>query len=227
MCAGLEEKERLKSGFSHYVSKHVMDQIMQAGGATKLYGEKRKVTIFFSDILGFTEMSETMSPEDVVSLLNEYFQVMIKIIFKYNGMLDKLIGDGIMAEFGVPLEDSEQEKHAVLAAIEMNRALIGLCEKWKNEGRPQIKMGIGMHTGEAIVGSIGSEEKMEYTAIGDTVNIAARLERVTRESKYPIIISESIYSKVHHQFKCVDLGVIDLKGRKKPIKAYGIDPHNC
>jgi len=224
MCQGLEEHERLKSGFAHYVSQHVLEKILHSKTGMKLEGETRKVTVFFSDIRGFTYIAEHMKPEGVVTLLNEYFNVMLSIIFKHNGMLDKLMGDGIMAEFGAPLDDSEQERHAILSAIEMNRELVKLREKWKKEGKPVLEIGIGIHTGDAIVGNIGSDLRMEYTAIGDTVNVAARLEQITRKAAYPIIISETTYQAVKNEFAFHDLGLMELTGREKPIRAYGLIP---
>jgi len=224
MCQELEENQRIKSGFARYVSQHVLEQIVKGKGTTKLEGEKRKVTVFFSDIRGFTHIAEQMDPEEVVKFLNEYFKSMLEIIFKHNGMLDKLIGDGIMAEFGAPLEDLEQEKNAIRTALEMHEALLILRERWKREGKPELDIGIGIHTGQAIVGSIGSERRMEYTAIGDTVNVAARLEHFTRKTTYPIIISETTYAAVKDEFTCESLGPVELAGREKPIQAYGIMP---
>ena len=224
MCEGLEEKERLKIGFAHYVSQHVLEQILQSKTGTKLEGETRKVTVFFSDIRGFTHIAEHMKPEDVVRLLNEYFKAMLSIIFKYNGMLDKLMGDGIMAEFGAPLDDPQQERHAILTALEMQKELVHLRETWKKEGKPAFEIGVGIHTGDAIVGNIGSELRMEYTAIGDTVNVASRLEQITRKSQYSIIISETTYHAVKNEFEFHDLGLVELIGREKPIRAYGLIP---
>lgn len=222
MCEGLQEKERLKVGFAHYVSNFVLEKIVAAKGATKLEGEKRKVTVLFSDIRGFTHMAEQMVPEAVVGLLNEYFQIMIDIIFKYNGMLDKLIGDGIMAEFGAPVDDPDQEMNAVITAKEMYQQLLLLRKKWISEGKPEIDIGIGVHTGEAIVGSIGSEKRMEYTAIGDTVNIASRLEVISKERHVPIVISESTYHAVKDRIRCEGLGSATLPGRDQPINVYAV-----
>ena len=224
MSEGLEEKERLKIGFARYVSQHVLEKIAKGKGSAKLEGEKRKVTVFFSDIRGFTHIAESMEPEKVVALLNEYFKIMLGIIFEHNGMMDKLIGDGIMAEFGVPLDDPEQEKNAVITSIEMYRALYKLKEKWKSEGKPNIDIGIGIHTGEAIMGSVGSEQRMEYTAIGDTVNVASRLQQVSKEGKYPIIISQSTFNAVKHDFNYRALGPQTLPGRDHPVEAYAIIP---
>lgn len=222
MTEGLEEKERLKTGFAHYVSQHVLDRIIKSKGSAVLEGEKRKITVFFSDIREFTHIAESMPPEKVVTFLNEYFKKMLDIIFKHNGMLDKLIGDGIMAEFGVPLEDPQQERNAVLTAFEMQEAIKLLNEKWKSEGKPAVEVGIGIHTGEAIVGSVGSETRMEYTAIGDTVNIASRLEHVTKEKNVQIVVSESTYRALYNEFPSKNLGALTLPGKEQPINAYAI-----
>ncbi len=222
MNEGLEEKERLKTGFAHYVSQHVLEQIVKSKGGAKLEGERRKITVFFSDIRDFTLLAETLPAEEVVKLLNVYFKTMLDIIFKHNGLLDKLIGDGIMAEFGTPLDDPEQERNAVLTAIEMQEALVELREKWKQEGKPLIHIGIGIHTGEAVVGSIGSEKRMDYTAVGDTVNVASRLEHLTKEKECQIIISETTYNALKGEFQAKSLGSITLPGRKSPINVYAI-----
>ncbi len=222
MNEGLEEKERLKSGFAHYVSQHVLEKIVKSKGSAKLEGERKKITVFFSDIRNFTHLSETMPPEKVMSFLNDYFEKMLGIIFKHNGMLDKLLGDGIMAEFGVPVEDPQQERNAVITALEMIDAIDVLQEKWKKEGKPPIDIGIGIHTGDAIVGSLGSEQRMQYTAIGDTVNIAERLQEVTKDRKYPIIVSETTFNALYNEFPSKYLGPLMLHGKEHPINAYAI-----
>lgn len=222
MAVGLQEKDRLKSGFAHYVSEYVMEKIVHGKELPRIEGERRKITVFFSDIRNFTTISETLAPEQVVAILNEFFNCMLDVIFKNNGMLDKFTGDGMMAEFGAPIADPEQEKHAVLAAIEMQKALADLRKKWESEGKPRIDMGIGIHTGEAIVGSIGSADRMEYTAIGDTVNIASRLESATKEKGFQIIVSESTFLGLKEAFPYKFLGELSLQGRSEPIKAYAI-----
>jgi len=222
MIEGLEEKERLKSGFAHYVSQHVLEKIVKNKGSTKLDGERKKITVFFSDIRNFTGLSESMPPEKVMAFLNEYFEKMLDIIFKHNGMLDKLLGDGIMAEFGVPVDDPQQERNAVLTALEMIEAIEVLQEKWKKEGKPPIDIGIGIHTGDAIVGSLGSEQRMQYTAVGDTVNIAERLQEITREKKHQIIVSETTFNALYNEFPYMNLGPQSLHGKEHPINAYAI-----
>lgn len=155
MAKGLQERERLKMSFARYVSSHILDKILQSETPLKLEGERRKVTILFSDIRQFTQLAENLPPEDVVKLLNDYFEVMIEVIFSHFGTLDKFIGDGIMAEFGAPLDDENQEEHALEAAVHMQKELSKLSDRWEKENKPRIQMGIGIHTGDAVVGNIG------------------------------------------------------------------------
>ncbi|MGE5196814.1 MAG: adenylate/guanylate cyclase domain-containing protein, partial [Anaerolineae bacterium] len=143
MSKGLEERERLKMNFARYVSHHILEKILESGSLTNLEGERKKVTILFSDIRQFTHLAEILPPEQVVSLLNEYFAAMLEVIFNNQGTLDKFIGDGIMVEFGAPLDDALQEKHAITTAIQMQQQLKKLCEKWEKEGKPTIQMGVG------------------------------------------------------------------------------------
>jgi adenylate cyclase len=224
MIKGLQERERLKVNFARYVSQHVLEKIIQSDTPMKLEGERRKITVLFSDIRQFTHLSEHLPPEQVVGLLNEYFANMIDVIFKHGGTLDKFIGDGIMVEFGAPLEDPLQEKHAIDTAIEMQHVLQQLCDGWKREGKPQIDIGIGIHTGHAVVGNIGSEKRMEYTAIGDTVNVAARLEQATKIVKMPILVSETTFLAAKDHFKYQNLGPMLLPGRTVEIVVYAIQP---
>ncbi len=223
MSKGLQERERLKMSFARYVSGHIMEKIIQSEHPLKLEGERRKVTILFSDIRQFTRLAENLPPEEVVQLLNEYFEQMIEVIFTHSGTLDKFVGDGVMAEFGAPLDDAQQEIHAVRAAIDMQKALVRLCDKWEKENKPRVQMGIGVHTGEAIVGSIGSERRAEYTAIGDTVNVASRLEQATKILNTNILISESTYLGAKDLFSFKDLGSMALPGRKEQIRVYTIE----
>jgi adenylate cyclase len=224
MSKGLQERERLKLNFARYVSQHVMEKILKAETVTKLEGERRKISVLFSDIRQFTQLAERLPPEQVVSLLNEYFESMLNVIFRHQGTLDKFLGDGIMVEFGAPLNDQIQEKHAVMTAVDMQRELKKLLKKWEKEGKPQIEIGIGVHTGLAIVGNIGSEKRIEYTAIGDTVNVAARLEQATKLLKKSILISDTTYEAIKDEFKAVSLGPMILPGRKEAITIYSIEP---
>jgi len=222
MTLNLQEKNRLTAAFGRYVSHHVLQTLLQSKQLPSLEGERRKVTVLFCDIHQFTLVAETLNPELVVSLLNEYLEKMIHIIFSYQGTLDKFIGDGIMAEFGIPLEDPLQELHATQAALCMQEAFELLAVKWKRLYNCEISIGIGIHTGLAIVGNIGSEVHMEYTAIGDTVNVASRLEKATKELSTTLVLSEETYKGIPEssEVTCKDLGVIQLYGRNNPIRAY-------
>ncbi|WP_420420577.1 adenylate/guanylate cyclase domain-containing protein [Simkania sp.] len=224
MAKGLEERERLKMGFARYVSQYALEELLKLDKPITLEGERKKVTILFSDIRQFTTIAEKLPPEEVLKLLNEYFKEMIEVIFNYGGTLDKFIGDGLMVEFGAPLDDKLQELHAVLAAIHMQLRLNKLCEKWAQEGRDQLSMGIGIHTGLAVLGNIGSERRMEYTAIGDTVNVASRLEWLTKRLQKPIIISKPVYDKVKDHFVFEDLNETKLPGRMGNTQVYAIHP---
>lgn len=225
MAKGLEERDRLKLGFARYVSQYALEELLKLDKPITLEGERKKVTILFSDIREFTTIAEKLPPEEVLKQLNEYFKEMIEVIFNYGGTLDKFIGDGLMVEFGAPLDDKLQELHAVLAAIHMQLRLSSLCRKWVEKGKNPLSIGIGIHTGLAVLGNIGSEKRMEYTAIGDTVNVASRLERLTRQLNKSIIISERVYEKIKDYFLFEKLNENKIPGRKGSIQAYAIDPN--
>lgn len=220
MRLGLQEREKLKSSFSKYVSHHVMETILKEKSSISLKGESKKITVLFCDIRGFTKLAEKETPEGIVAILNEYFQYMLEEIFSHKGTLDKFIGDGIMVEFGSPLDDVDQEKNAVDCALAMHARLNKLNEKWKKEGKPRVSIGIGIHTGMAIVGNIGTEKRMEYTAIGDTVNVAARMEKKTKDFEVPILISEATKMGLNNQDLWKDLGLVSLEGRRKEIRIF-------
>jgi len=226
MAQGLEERERLKVGFTRYVSQYALEELLKLDQPITLDGERKKVTVLFTDLRNFTKLSEHLPPEEVLKLLNEYYEEMIEVIFKYGGTLDKFIGDGMMVEFGAPLEDNLQELHAVLAAIHMQLHLEKLSDKWESEGKRRMLMGVGIHTGLAVIGNIGSEKRMEYTAIGDTVNVAARLEQATKKIDRHIIVSKTVYDKVKDHFIFEDLKEVAIPGRKGIIQSYALDPFN-
>ena len=224
MVQGLEERERLKQGFARYVSQYALDELLKLDKPITLEGERKKVTVLFSDLRDFTKLSEDLPPEEVLKLLNEYYKEMLDVIFNYGGTLDKFIGDGMMIEFGAPLDDKEQELHAVLAAVHMQLQLKKLSEKWSKEGKMRLEMGIGIHAGLAVLGNIGSEKRMEYTAIGDAVNVASRLERAAKKVNKEIVISKAVYEKVKDQFVFEELKELEIPGRKGVIEAYSLDP---
>lgn len=228
MAKQLQEKERMKVSFGKYVSSYVLDKIVKTESVAQLEGETKKITVLFSDIRNFTTLSEFQSPTDVVAFLNNYFEKMIEIIFKHQGTLDKFIGDGMMVEFGAPLDDPNQEYNAVVAAIKMQQMVKALCLEWKGTKYENIKVGIGIHTGTAVIGNIGSSQRMEFTAIGDTVNVASRLEFATKETQKDIIISEATYNAIkdHAEIKCEQIGPISLKGRAEPVISYSVSPES-
>jgi len=222
MARGLKEREMVKSAFARYVSHQVLDSILSKGEVPGVHGERRKVTVLFCDLRDFTSLSEKLRPEDVVTILNEYFEKVVEIIFRNQGTLDKFIGDGLMALFGAPVEDPYQEEHAVRAASEMQQELDSLSKKWERLYGVGTRAGIGISSGNAIVGNIGSSQRMDYTAIGDTVNLASRLESATKDLKVNVLVSEHTYDGVRGAFPLTRLGPITVKGRKEPVVAYSL-----
>jgi adenylate cyclase len=225
MAAGLRERDTIKRAFSGYISRQVLDSIVANGELPALKGERRRITVLFADIRGFTTMSEAMQPEQVVELLGEFFDRMVEVTLSKQGTIDKFLGDGMMVIFGAPLNDPYQEEHAIAAALEMQRELQKLCVKWQAEGRPRVRMGIGINSGNAVVGNIGSEEHMEYTAIGDTVNLASRLESATKDLDAEIVVSESTYDTVRSMFKWKPTGSLQVRGRSEPVRTYSVEGH--
>lgn len=222
MVEGLKQRDVLKGAFAKYVSSQVLANILEDGRHLKINGERRKVTVLFSDIRNFTTLTETMAPEDVVGLLNDYFERMVEIVFSNHGTIDKFMGDGVMALFGAPQEDNHQEEHAIRAALAMRKALEELCQKWEAAGRNRINIGIGINTGTAVVGNVGSQQHMEYTAIGDTVNLASRLESMTKELEAEILISEYTYVSVRNLFDLKPMGTVKVKGRIDALSLFEV-----
>ncbi|MFH0774950.1 MAG: CHASE2 domain-containing protein [bacterium] len=216
-----KKKEEVKGLFSRYVNKNVVEKLVSNPGSFKLGGERMKLSVLFSDICGFTSMSERLSPEEVVSLLNEYFTAMNEIIFRNDGTLDKFIGDAIMVIYGAPMAYPEHAQKAVITGLEMRKKLKALQEAWKEKGGEVIDIGIGINTGEIVVGNIGSNIQTNYTVIGDEVNLASRLEGLTRN--YPdvgIIISKATYEDIKDIVIARELDVIRVKGKLKPVTIY-------
>ncbi|MBN1573148.1 MAG: HAMP domain-containing protein [Deltaproteobacteria bacterium] len=220
MTEGLKEREFIKDTFKRYVTREIADQLLSQKNKIVLTGEKRVITVLFADIKGFTTIAEKTPPVELVSTLNDYFSVMIDIIFKYEGVLDKFIGDAVMAFWNAPLEQKHPPLRAVMTALEMQGALGKLNERRERQGKHPLYMGIGINTGEAVAGIIGSERKMEYTVIGDTVNVAQRLESITEKGQ--ILVSETTYMKARERLEAVELGPQALKGLKRDIKVFNI-----
>jgi len=222
MAQQLGERERMKTAFARYVSHQVMDSILASDKDMGLSGDRRRITVLFCDIRGFSSMPEQMPPGKVVQLLNEYFEQMVEVIFRNNGTPDKFIGDGIMVIFGAPEDDPYQEERALKTAIEMQRELRRLRKKWEGEGL-SIRVGIGINSGPAIVGNIGSSRRMEYTAIGDTVNLASRLETATKDLGVGILISEYTYNAVRGSFPFRNTGSVHVRGRSETGQTYSVE----
>jgi adenylate cyclase len=206
------------SNFQRYFSPDLAKQIADHGEEVKLGGSKRPVVILFSDIRGFTSMSEKMAPDDVAHLLREYFTEMVEIIFRNGGTLDKFIGDAIMALWGAPLTMADDADKAMTAAIEMQRALVQLNEHWEAGGKPHINIGIGINFGEVFAGNVGSEQRLEYTVLGDPVNTASRL--CSKAAKGEIMISEPFYQRLKNPPEVESREPIPLKGKSKPVANY-------
>ena len=223
MVVGLRQRENLKSTLVRYVSREVADEILASGKMAELQSERRKITVLFADVRGFTSLSENMSPEEVVGLLNEYFDKMIDAIFRYKGTLNKFLGDGFMAMFGAPVDDPHQEEHAIRAALEMQRSVAGLREKFQRYRIKDFRIGIGINTGMAVVGNIGCDQRMEYTAVGDTVNTAARLETKTKELKVDVLVSDYTYVAVRNLFRFKKGDLLQVKGKAESIQVFSVE----
>lgn len=218
------EKRWVKRAFSHYVSKEVMEEILKDPSKLKLGGQKRQLTVLFSDIRGFTTYSEKHKPEEVVSILNEYLNAMTKVIFGNQGTLDKYIGDAIMAIFGAPRYETPEvsAKKAVVTACEMMEELKKLQEKWLKAGREPLDIGIGINSGEVVVGNMGSDLLMNYTVIGDAINLGSRVEGLTRQYNCHIIITEYTYNYVKDIVEVMPLESIKVKGKDVAVMVYEV-----
>jgi len=217
-----EEKRKLKKYFSLYVAKEVVDEILAHPEKVKLGGETKNLTILFSDIRGFTSVSEKMDAQSLVGLLNKYLTAMAKIVLENRGVVDKFIGDAIMAFWGAPLPLENHAEAAVRTALQMSRELKKCNDEWKKLNYPEIKIGIGLNTGEAVVGNIGSHERFDYTVIGDNVNLASRLESLTKFYGAAIIISESTAAAVKDKFVLREIDCVVVKGKMQGVKIYEV-----
>ena len=210
-----------RANLSRYLPPQVVDLITSKGGSVELGGVLQPVTVLFADIRGFTSLSEQMDAREVVDLLNEFFAVMTAAIFQSNGTLDKFIGDCVMALFGAPIPSERSPRNALVAAVRMQQQVARLGAERAQRGLAPMRIGIGLHHGPAVVGNIGSAERMQYTAIGDTVNIAARL--VSRAEPGQILISETMHAAAGGGDLFHDLGQISVKGREAQVRVYSVD----
>lgn len=216
----VEEKKakEIRKMFSSYVTETVVNELIKNPEMAKLGGERREITVLFSDISGFTSFSEKNEPEDVVAILNEYLGAMTDVIFRWEGTLDKFIGDAIVAFWGAPIYQPNHAELAIRCALHMIKRLEELQKKWTSEGKTPLSMGIGINTGEVLVGNIGVEgKKMDYTVIGDHVNIGARVESLTREYKTNFLITEFTLNKIRNLVTTGSLGHISIKGLEQVI----------
>ena len=212
------QREETIAMFSRFVNPHVVRQLMERGGLEGA-GKSREVTLLFSDIRGFTTLSETRAPEEVVAILNRYFTRQVEVIFRYGGSLDKFIGDAIMAFWGAPLDDPRHAQNAVACALDMAEALHEFKAELGEAGAG-FDVGIGIHSGPAVVGLIGSEKRREYTSIGDTVNLASRIEGLTKEAGRRILVSRETRERCADAFDFVSCGTFQAKGRAQAVELF-------
>ena len=217
-----EGRQRLQTRriFSQYVSAKVVDKILQHTDALHLEGERKPLTIFFMDFAGFTAMSEKLDPAELVKLISEYHNEAAEEIFRTEGTLDKFIGDAIMAYWNDPIEQSDHARRACLTAVGAQKKLLKMAEVMKERGLPEMSARIGLNTGVATVGNMGSKEQVNYTLIGDEVNLASRLEGVNKEFGTKIIISEATYQPAKEKLEVRELALIKVKGKKLPVRIY-------
>ncbi len=216
------EKKAVESIFSRYVSPRVVEKVLDQQESLTLGGEVREIVLFFSDIREFTHMSESLSPPVIVRLLNRYFERMGEIIYTYEGTLNKFIGDAVMAFYGAPVPQPDAPRRAVYAALDMREALTALNEEFREEGLPELSIGMGMHLGDVLVGNIGSSRQMEYTVIGDAVNVCSRIESLTKEFGHDILISDELYQKVRDIVTVETPRAVPVKGKSTLIQVHKV-----
>ena len=214
-----KREQKIRNIFQKYVPKEVIDRFFESPDSM-LVGENRVLSVLFSDIRSFTTISEGMAPDDLVDSLNRYFNVMVDIIMARKGIVDKYIGDAIMAFFGAPVKHEDDALQSVKAGLEMDAGLADFNARQKAAGKPQWQIGVGINFGEVTVGNIGNEKKMDYTVIGDMVNLASRLEGLTKYYHQRIIISETLHDKVKDSVPCRLLDYVAVKGKKEHVRIY-------
>jgi adenylate cyclase len=218
------EKRAVKRLFSRYVSRDVYEQVLANPALAELGGRRREMSVLFSDIRGFTGLTERGEPEAIVGQLNEYFSRMVDVVFAHRGTLDKFVGDMVMALFGAPLEDADHADHAVETALAMVEALDDLNREWQARGRPALGIGIGINSGEMIAGNIGSEKVRSYTVIGDAVNLGSRLESLNKDYRTSIIVSEHTVRRLKGRYDLKPLGEVVVKGKSQAVAIFEVRP---
>ncbi len=221
MAHGLAEREKLKDTFNKYHSEEIANKILS--GEVKLGGERMHATILFCDIRNFTQLSESMAPEAVVELLNEYLTRMVKIIREFNGVVEKYVGDAIMATWGVPLAHTEDTFRAVSACLAIRSELALLNQERIGRGDVPLYIGMGLNAGAVTAGNIGSDERMEYTVIGDTVNTASRIESMTKTLGVDLLIAEPVFKQVEKVFLCEAVQEVRVKGKAEALRVFRVN----
>ena len=218
-----KEHAFIRNAFAKYVPEGVVKELLKNPGLLKLGGEEREVTVLFSDLAGFTSISENMSPPSLARLLNEYLTEMTNLVFLHDGIIDKYEGDAIMAEFGAPLTLSDHATRAVETALQMQWRLEELRQEWNKRGLPSLQCRIGINTGMMVVGNMGSHQVFDYTVIGDAVNLASRLEGANKVYGTSVMISQFTRDKLDQvRFRTRALDVIKVKGKSQPVKVFEV-----
>ncbi|UCH13007.1 MAG: response regulator, partial [Bacteroidales bacterium] len=218
----VEEQERTLKLFVKYVPEQVVEKSLSAGSSSIFEGELRNIAVLFCDIRGFTPMSEELSPKEVVSFLNDYYSIMTETIKSHNGTVNQFVGDEVFAAFGAPVSYPDNETNAIYCGIDMMKNLSKINDKYRNKFKREIQMGIGINCGEVIAGNLGSEDRIDYSVTGDTVNTAKRIESLTQEHPNSILISDSIYKKTKNIIDVKAWEPLYVKGKKDKILVYEI-----
>jgi adenylate cyclase len=219
------EKRHLRGLFGRFLSSEIIDQMVESSDLSAL-NRRANITVLFSDIRGFTTLSEKLTPEQVVAILNPYLEAMAQIILRNGGTIDKYEGDAIMAFFGEPIAYSDHALRAARTAVEMHLAIDGLWDKWHADGtlpkQASFQIGIGLNSGEAFVGLLGSEHRINYTVIGDNVNLSSRLQDLTKTYKWPILVSGSTYEQIKDEFDAEFAADVKVKGKSEAVAVYKV-----
>jgi adenylate cyclase len=218
----ITQEQRLMNTLCRYMAREVAEQVLQHKGQTPLGGTRAEVTVLLTDIRNFTTISEQLDPWDIVELLNAYFPRIINVIFRHQGMVDKFIGDSILAVFGVPVPREDDALRAARAAVEIRKQLAAINEERTRKKLMAVEMGIGITSGTVISGNIGSERRMDYTVIGDPVNLAARLEGLTKEVKRRILVNERVHAAIRKEIPCESLGEFAVKGKREKVPVFAV-----
>ena len=220
MAKNLREKEMIKRAFASYVAREVVDELLKDPEHLVLTGERREVSVLFCDVRGFTALAERLSPEEVVTLLNDFYKLVIEATFRHAGTLDKFLGDAVMSIFGAPIPHPDHSLRAIRAAVAMREGVERLSARRLRGHKDPITIGIGVSTGEAVAGTVGTQDRMEYTVIGDSVNLAQRLESEAKAMQ--ILISARTHRDVKEHVKARPLGVVKVKGKQENVEVYEV-----